>query len=171
MKNKARVIANVLIIFIIVVLVAVSLIATFSYGAPKSLDEATGTIANYKQRDGEWYDAFFNNSAYFNVTFKDGSFFEAKGVSYNNIDRSLFENLRVGEEIKITYEDGGFSSPNRIYAIEYNGKVYLSLDEVLIEYDHDAKGMRVLGLTITGFLIVTGGFGLFVFNYTTRKKY
>ena len=171
MKNKSRLIANVLIIFMIVVFVAVCLIVTFSYGAPESLDEVTGTIAEFNQRDDKWSDSFTNNSAYLNVTLEDGSFFVANGIAYDHIDRTLFERLRIGAEIKITYENGGFfSGPNKIYAIEYDGEIYLSLDEVLIEYEKDAKDSRVIGLAIAGGFIVISGFGLFVFNYTIQKK-
>ena len=80
----------------IAVFVAICLIASFSSGVPKNLDETTGTIAEFKQRDHKWSDSFTNKSAHLNVTLEDGSFFEANGIAYDNIDRSLFEKLRIG---------------------------------------------------------------------------
>lgn len=148
----------------------IGLFIGLTYRRPKNLQEATGNIASFKKRDKEWYDYIGGSTGnFFNVTFEDGTFFEAKGIAYNNIDRELFEKIRIGEEIKITYSSG-FFRPNRIYAIEYNGINYLRSNDVLAQYENEYKDCLIIGIIIIVLSVVTGGVGLFIVNYKYKKK-
>lgn len=170
--TKKRIIAcDFAISMIIAICTVIGICTILAYMPPKNLQEATGMIAKYKQRDEEWYDYIGGGGTgtYFSVTFEDGTFFEAKGISYDNIDRELFEKISVGEEIKITY-DFSFSRPNRIYAIEYNGVNYLLLYDVLAGYEETAKTMNIVGSITIVLSVVVGGIGLFIVNYKYRKK-
>lgn len=161
---------NVAISMIVAICIIIGVCTILSYEPPKNLKETIGTIAKFKQRDEEWYDYIGGPTGnYFNVTFEDGTFFEAKGISYDNIDRELFDKITVGKEIKITY-NSSWSRPNRIYAIEYNGVDYLRLDDVLAGYEDTAKIMNVVGAIVIALPIVVGGIGLFIVNYKYRKK-
>lgn len=84
-------------------------------------------------------------------------------VCFNDqIDRLLFENLYVGENITITYfeKSGGL---RKICALEYNGETYLSLDDVLNEYDQNEKIAHIVGPTIV-VLAISAGAILFIIN-------
>lgn len=141
----------------------------FAYNI-NNLKDITGTIAKFDQHDKEWYDYIGGSTgSYLYITFEDGTFFEAKGIAYNNIDRELFETIRIGEEIKITY-NSSWSRPNRIYAIEYNGVNYLLLDDVLAQYENEHKSSFIAGLIIIVVSVLAGGVGLFIVNYKYRKN-
>ena len=162
---------NIAISMIVAIFTIFGICTIFAYMPPKNLQETTGIIASYKQHDTEWYDYIggFGTGSYMNVTFEDDTFFEAKGISYDNINRELFEIISVGEEIKIIY-NSSFGRPNHIYAIEYNGVNYLLVDDVLGDYKESAKTMNLVGLITIVSAVVMGGIGLFFVNYKYRKK-
>lgn len=161
---------NILIIIVVVFCVVIGVVLFFSYQQPKNLQQATGIIAKFEQRDKEWYDYIGSSSGNeFNVTFEDGTYFEATGIAYDNIDRKLFEIICVGEEIKITY-DYSWSRPNRIYSIEYKGVNYLMLDNVLTQYRTEHKGSLIEGVIIVVVSVVLGCVGLCIVNYKNKKS-
>lgn len=161
---------NIAISMTVIICVVIGLFVSLAYRRPKNLQEAVGNIASFRQHDKEWYDYIGGATGnYFNVTLEDGTFFEATGIAYNNINRELFEKIRPGEEIKLTYSHG-FGRPNRIYAIEYNGINYLPLDDVLAKYENEYKGRHIAGIVVIVLSVVAGGAGLFIVNYKYRKK-
>ena len=168
--TKNRLVAfNVMICMIVAICFVIGMCTIFAHEPPKDLKEVTGTIAEFNQYDDNWTDAYFGISSYFDIRFEDGRFFKATGISYDNINRELFKKIQVGEEIKITYSSS-FSTPNRIYAIEYNGVDYLLLDDVLKSYANEAKTSHITGAIIIGVSVVAGGVALFVVNWKHRKK-
>ncbi len=160
MRRQHRIV-NALIILFALCFFVVGLVGFFSYEEPTNLKEQTGNVAKIQQYDEKWYDFIFGGSSgsYFRVTLADGAFFEATGICYDNIDRGLFEDLKVGDEITITYE-GKFGRPNRIYAIEYNGLDYSSLESVLLEFRKNRKIWKTVGAFMMGG--VGGGRGFVV---------
>ena len=167
-----RIAINMIIIFV----VALFLIIGFGFAFPESktsenLEETTGVVAKFKQYDPTWADYVFSSSpsSYFNVWLEDGSFFKATGT-YSMIDRALFEELQVGDEITITHDDGGFWGPDAIYGIEYHGKTYLSVDKVLSVHENDKQPMFIWGISLVVLTVIVGGVGLFLNNYKFRKK-
>lgn len=163
---------NILIIFLSLFLILPCLLLTFSYDKePKNLKEATGIISEFKHYEKKWYDYISSNSKgpYFCVRLEDGSFFETTGISYSQIDMELFDNLSIGEEIKIIYEEEKPMSPDKIYAIEYNGKTYLSLDNVLDEFEDNAKTAHIVCPIAIIVIIAVAGILIF-FNYKHNKK-
>ena len=103
---------NLLITIFTILSIIIALIGTFNYELP-DIDEiktVTGIISKYNQKDQQWYDAFFDaggTNSYFNVRLSDNSFYEATGICYDNMDRSLYDVITVGEEITIRYIDNG----------------------------------------------------------------
>lgn len=164
---------NIAISMIVVICIIIGVCEILAYMPPKNLKESTGTIAEFQQQDEEWYDFIIggghSTGNYFNITFEDGTYFQSTGISYENINRELFEKITVGEEIKITY-DSSWNRPNRIYAIEYNGVNYLPIDDVLAGYEDTAKSMNIVGAITISLSIVIGGIGLFIANYKYRKR-
>lgn len=161
---------NIAISMTVLICVVIGLFISLAYRRPNNLQELTGNIASFRQHDAEWYDYIGGSTgSYLYVTLKDGTFFEAKGIAYNNIDRELFERIHLGKEIKITYSSG-IGRPNRIYAIEYDGINYLPLDDVLAQYENEYKGLNIVGITVIALSVVAGGVGLFMVNYKYRKK-
>ncbi len=168
-KKNGLICFNILICIIVFFCAISGFCFLFSYKKPDNLKETTGIIAKVKQYDKQWYDYFGGvTGSYFNVTFEDGTYFEATGICYDNIDRELFELARTGEEIKITY-NSSFTRPNRIYSIEYDGVNYLSLNDVLTCYENEAKISRIEG-SIMICVSVVCGVALFLVNYKHRKK-
>ncbi len=168
---KKRLIAFIAIIGIIVVsCMIIGSIFIFSYRLPKNLDETTGTIAEVEQHDKEWYDHIGGGTgAYLKIRLDDGRFFEAIGISYDNIDRELFDNISVGDQIKITYA-ARLGGRNRIFSIEYNGVEYLSKDEVLEDLKDSSKTMTIVGAIIIALSVIVGGILLFLVCNKYRNK-
>ena len=167
-KNVAGV--NIMISLIAGILVIFGLTRTFAYERPKSLIEETGVISEFKQHDETWLEFFlpYGKGDFFNVRFEDGSLFEATAVPYSMIDSALFEELSIGEEIKIV-RSGGSWRPNKIYAIEYRGIEYLSLDDVLKTLEEKARIWHIVGPIVTGVALIAGGSGLIIVNFRARK--
>ena len=155
MKNKF------LIVLVVLLAVMWGVLLTYSYQPPTELKQQTGIVAKINQHDQKWYDNIFgySNGSYFNVRLEDNSYFEATGVSYDNIDRRLFHELKEGEEITISYSE----SDHKIYAIEYNGKTYLSYDTVLNDYEQNTKIGHIVG-PFTVFFSLVAGVVLFIIN-------
>ena len=156
---------NVLITMACLLAITISLMLTFAYQQPTGLEQQTGKVLSFNQHDEKWYDAFFDSSAgsYFHIWLEDGSYYEATGICYDNIDRKLFENLHVGESITITYveKSGGL---RKIYALEYNGKTYLLLDDVLSEFSQNEKIVHIFGPIMIA-LSISVGIILVIVNY------
>lgn len=168
MKNRF-VAFNILIAIALLLVLVLSLIFTFSYQQPMGLKQQTGVVSKFNQYDEKWYDNILGNSkgSYFDVRFEDNSYFEATGICYDKIDRRLFEDLQIGEEITITYfeKSGGL---RKICALEYNGEAYLSLNDVLNEYSKNEKVAHIVGPTIMAFSISVGVV-LFIVNYKKNR--
>ena len=150
---------NILIIVFSLFLIFAAGIGIFSYSTPPTdLKETTGIIQSYNQHDARWHEYVFSDSAhsYFNVRLENGAFFEATGISYNEIDRVLFDELKNGEEITLIYQDYGQISPNKIHAIRYHGKDYLLLDDVFEVYEQNARTIPIFCSVIIAFSAVTG---------------
>ena len=175
--KKNIVIVNAVISIIAGILLIFGLMRTFAFDRPKYLIEETGTVTEFRQHDDGWLDFVLNFLAsngskgdYFRVKLEGAKYsYEATGVPYDLIDRALFKDLQVGEEIKIV-RSGGSWSPNKIYAIEYQGKEYLSLDDVLATLDREAKIWHIVGPIIAAVALLGGGIGLFIVNYKNRKS-
>lgn len=150
---------NILIIVFSLFLIFAAIIGIFSYSTPPTdLKETTGIIQSYNQHDARWHEYVFSDSAhsYFNVRLENDAFFEATGISYNEIDRALFDKLKNGEEITLIYQDYGQISPNKIHAIRYHGKDYLLLDDVFEAYKQSASTTPIFCSVIIAFSAVTG---------------
>lgn len=169
--TKNRLIAvNILICMAVAFCIVFGLISIFSYAQPKNLQKATGNIAKFEQHDTQWYDYIGGvTGSYLRITFEDGTYFEATGICYDNIDRKLFEIAGIGEEIEITYEQS-FTRPNRIYAIEYDGDNYLFIDDVLRSYKNESKTSQMTGGILIGVSVIVGGVIIFIVNYRHGKK-
>ena len=172
MKNNKFLGFNIIITSISLLFIIFGLIGTFAYEPSKLKDtkEVTGIIEEYKQRDSKWYDVIAGGTidSYFNIRLRDNSFYEATGINYDNIDRSLFDIIKEGEEITITYIDNGWSSPNDIVSIEYQGMIYLDYEKVINEFEQNNKIMKIVGPSI---IIVTIGTAitLYIINYKKNK--
>ena len=168
MKNRFAAF-NILIAIALLIVLVLSLIFTFAYKQPTELKQQTGVVSKFNQYDEKWYDNIFGNSkgSYFDVRVEDNSYFEATGICYDYIDRRMFENLQIGEEIIITYfeKSGGL---RKICAIDYNGETYLSLNDVLNEYNQNEKVAHIVGPTIMALSISVGAV-LFIVNYKKNR--
>ena len=170
--RKRRLIGFIILICSIVILCIIfGLVGIFSYRKPKSLRETTGTIIKVKQHDEKWYDTIFNNpGSYLKIWLADGRCFEAAGIAYYNIDKVLFENISIGEEIKITY-DPRHDNPYRIYAIEYNGVKCMLKDKVLDDFEDNSKTMIIIGAAIIAFSTTVGAVALSIVFYKYKNKH
>ena len=167
MKNKFTA-YNIIISVALALILMCGLFFTFGYNLPTKLKQQTGVVSKFKQYDKKWYDYILNDSksSYLKVYFKDNSYFEATGICYDCIDRSLFKNLQIGEEITITYFEK--SGLKKICSIVYNGKTYLSLENVLNEYNKNEKVAHIVAPTIM-ILSILIGIVLFIINYKKNR--
>ena len=156
MKSRCPTFSVMIYIFCLTA-IAIGLMFIFGYQQPTNLMHQTGYILSFEQRDEKWYDSFFDTSAgsYFYIWLEDNSYYEATGICYDNINRNLFEKIHVGESITITYveKSGGL---RKIYAVEYMGETYLSLNDVLNELSENEKTANNAGLMIIVLSILTG---------------
>ncbi len=159
MKNTYQGI-NILIIVLTLALVACGVLLMFTYEVPTDLEVKTGVVSEFETYEDTWWDVIFGYTqpSSFRVWFEDDSFFEATGICYDNIDQSLFEQLQKGDEITITYSD------KRIYAIEYDGVNYLSLNDVSDDFEKNAGYARIGGPIIIALSILIGAI-LIAINY------
>ena len=118
-----------------------------------------------------FYDFIFYNSndKYFNLTLEEDLFFTTTGIAYDNIDRDLFEDLIIGDEITITYDDRGHLNNSRIYNIEYKGRNYLNIEHVILEMSNNKKSSQTIGIALISITTVVG-VCLFIWNCKTNKK-
>ena len=156
---------NILIVIMCLLTTLFSLMLTFAYQQPTGLKQQTGSVVRFDQYDEKWYDSLLDGSAtsYFNMELEDGSFYEATGICYDNIDRELFEDVQAGSNITVTYSDvsGGL---RKIYALEYNGKAYLLLDDVLRDFSQNERTAHIVGPIMIA-LSISVCIILFVVNY------
>ena len=147
MKKNKFVGYNILISLSMFLSVLFGLIGTFSYETPKNINISTGTIENYKHNEAKWYDIILGGSrrSSLNITLKDETFYTATGISYDKIDKIIYDHLDVGNEITIIYEDRGILSPSQILGIEYNDITYLDVEAVLKEYNDNDKIWKTIG--------------------------
>ena len=168
MKNRFST-SNTLIVIACLLGITLSLMLTFAYQQPTDLKQQTGKVLRFNQHDEKWYDYILGNSkgSYFDVRLEDGSFYEATGICYDNINRELFEDVQVGGNITVTYFKK-FGERRKICALEYNGRTYLLLDDVLREYSQNEKVAHIVGPTMI-VLFISVGIILFVVNYKKNK--
>ena len=163
---------NILITSIWILLLIIGFWMTVAYELPdrSEIKTATGIVSDFKQRDGKWYDYLFGGGkhTYFNIWLSDDSFYEATGINYDNIDRKLYETIRKGEEITISYIDNGWTSPNDIVSIEYDGISYLKLTDVIEDYEKTNKSMKIVGFCVIGVTSLSA-IGLYILNYKKNK--
>lgn len=163
---------NVLIAIALLFVLTMSLISIAAYRQPTDLKQQTGVVCKFHQYDKKWYDDIFGYSdgPYFSVRFEDDSYFEATGICYENIDRTLFEEIKVGEEITITYFEK-IGGRRKICAIEYKGESYLSLDDVLIEFSRSGNVVHTVASSAV-VISISVAVVLFIINYKrNRAKY
>ena len=155
------------------ILLAVLLIHNVS-PEPPELKTTTGTIASIKHHDRTDPDVLdylmSDTASYLDIRLTDGESYSANGVRYENVDRALFDVLKVGTEIKLVYEDKGFGGGiDLIYGIEYYGKTYLAVDDALADLKSERKITIITCSAIMGVLTLLAGVGLF-FNYRKFKR-
>ena len=163
---------NVLIAIALLFVLTMSLFSIAAYRQPTDLKQKTGVVCKFHHYDKKWYDDIFGYSTgpYFSVRFEDASYFEATGICYENIDRTLFEGIKVGEEITITYFEK-IGGPRKICAIEYKGESYLSLDDVLIEFSRSENVVHTVASSAV-VISISVAVVLFIINYKrNRAKY
>ena len=154
-------------------LVFLGLITTFAYEQPTALTQTTGIVKEYRCYEEKWYDAFLGNSkgSYFSIRFEDGSYFEATGICHDRMDHALLDDLQIGDEITITHDpvSGGLE---KIYAIEYNGKEYLSADDVFESFARARKWAHIEGPIIfaIGFITLVGTYVLLIKKIIKKRR-
>lgn len=173
MKFSKYIRINILITVFYVLLLIIGIIGIFAYEVPKAEDikTTTGIIFKFKQRDGKWSDVIFGGATdkYFNITLNDDTFYEATGIYYDNIDRTLFDLISNGDEITIGFIDNGWSAPNTIISITYKDVCYLEVNDVLEDFgENDLIAKAICPLFIVIITIVTGV--LYYLNYITNKR-
>lgn len=145
------------------------LIAILANNAPSELQTATGTVSRIRQYDADngIVDTLLNNHSYFNVTFTNGMFFETTGDLYDKIDKTLFYELSVGDELTVTYLPRGYGANNIIYGLEYNGVTYLDKNEAPSPPNQYKKMITyiIIWAAVTGLSI-----GLVILNYFVTKR-
>ena len=142
------------------------LIGTFTYSdVDKSLTEVTDTIEAFKYREKHWSDYIGDSSSgpYFNIDLTDKGFFNATGIAYDNIDKTLFSVLQNGTEITIIY-----NGSRKILGIEYKDKTYLDYNVVVDEFKYNERIMKVIGPSFMILSVLVGGV-FFVLNYKKNK--
>ena len=166
---------NIVITCLTIFFLAIGVVFVVDEIVPSDKNElktTTGIVSNFKQRDPQWYDYFFTDSgsiSYFKLWFTDGSFYEATGVYYDNIDRNLYETLQAGDKITISFVDNGWSEPNDIISIEHNGICYQSADDVIKDYESTRKSNRIFGFCLIG-ITTLGAITSYILNYLKNKQ-
>ncbi len=173
MKFSKYIRINILITVLYIFLLIIGIIGIFAYKVPKAEDikTTTGIIFEFKQRDGKWYDVVFGGATdkYFNITLNDDTFYEATGIYYDNIDRTLFDLISNGDEITIRYINNGWSAPNTIISITYKDVCYLEVNDVLEDFgENDLIAKAISPVFIVIITIATGV--LYYLNYRTNKR-
>ncbi len=173
MKNNKFVRFNIIITIALFFLLIIGFVFTFSYQLPdqSKFRTITGTVEDFKQRDGKWYDFILGSNvySYFKIWLSDDSVFEATGISYDNIDRDLYEIIEKGKEITIGYIDNGLLSQDVIISIEYGGKSYLNSTDVIEDYKNTDKTMKIVGSCIISVSTISACV-LYILNYKKNKS-
>ncbi len=160
---------NFMIAIISFFLILICFIGMFTYVPPKveSLKTTNGIIEKYEQKGKKWYSyLFYDEGPRFNITLVNGGFYKATGINYDNINHELFDVIKLGKEIKITYIDGGFWSPNDIMSIEYEGTSYLKVDDIIEDMkQNDRISKTICSCTI----VITSILSLFLFMLNYKK--
>lgn len=169
-SKRKQIGVNVLIGIGVAACVALGLFSLSAYRPPKKMRQVTGTIAKVKHYDVGRLASFCNDmNPYFRIWLADDSFFEVRGISYDKTDRALYENIRVGEEITITY-NADFGSAKAVWEIEYNGVKYLQREVVFAAYEKERKGFKIFGAILIAVSVAAGGIGLFIVNYRYLRR-
>ena len=160
---------NIILVIVLLFALVVPIAYMFGYQVPTDLTTQTGTVSRFYQHDAKWYDNIFSNTkgSYWEVRFEDGSYFEATGIAYEQIDRKLFEELDRGQELTVTY----FEKPGgvrKICAIAYKGETYLSSEAVLAAYEQRETRAHIIAPIAIAVLLAVGA-SLFIINY--KKNY
>ena len=152
---------NILIGMFSVLLLLVSVLMLTSYRPPKRLREKTGNVAAIEWQDEHWTDDLFGgaSSAGFTLRLQDGSLYQATGILFDNIDRSIMSEVAYGAEITIIYNDEK-GRPDKLYNIDKGGKTYQSIDACLRELEKERKIFESVGwCVIVGTPILAGVLG------------
>ena len=160
---------NIVIVMVGLGVIIFSVCSMLAYRNPSKLEETTGAVAKFEQRERDWLDSAANTGApYFRVWFEDGSYYEATGIFYNNIDKQLFQSLTTGSEITLTYVTR-VGAPKRIYGITYNGATYLYTSDILRDLANErAKTYPYSIVAIVATVVV--GVGLFIWNFKRNRQ-
>lgn len=173
MKFSKYIRINILITVLYIFLLIIGIIGIFAYKVPKAEDikTTTGIIFEFKQRDGKWYDVIFGGATdkYFNITLNDDTFYEATGIYYDNIDRTLFELISNGDEITIRYINNGWSAPNTIISITYKDVCYLEVNDVLEDFEENELIAKAISPVFIVIITIATGV-LYYLNYRTNKR-
>ena len=167
MKDDSAAFTFLIVPLLLLGLFVLGLNFTFTYNELTDIKQQTGVVSSFNQHDEDIIDQIAGSTgSYFNLRFEDGSYFEATGLCYDNIDRRLFEDLRIGDEITVTYfeKSGGI---RKICAIEYNGETYLSLENVSNGFGQNERVALIVGPILMAVAVLIGVVLFVVF----RKKY
>ena len=164
---------NCLIVCVAILIIIVASMIIIVHSRSINLQEKTGIVSEFKNREKTWMDDIppysADNPPYFRLKLNDGSLFEAHGLAYNSIDDELYGNLSVGDEITIIYNDKPWGEGvDTLYDIKYKGKTYLSIDDTLVDTSQDAKTATIV-CSVVICVTVIGAVCLFVLNYKKNK--
>ena len=172
-RKNMVIIISVVISLLIAAFIVIAVFLLMPQKPPKNLQQTTGTVTKVDRYEAHWLDYVLPGeaSSYYKIWLANGLRAEARGDVYDLIDRSLFTDLRLGDEITITYEQKRKDQVWHIYAIEYHGVEYLRLEEALATIanwpDKADKFLIILALIVLP--VVLGGFCLFFLNYSYAK--
>lgn len=160
---------NIVIVMVGLGVIVFSVWSMLAYLNPSKLEETTGAVAKFEQRERDLFDSVANTSApYFRVWFEDGLYYEATGICYNNINNRLFDDLTEGNEITLTYA-ARVGASKRIYGITYNGETYLFTSDVLRDLGNErAKTYPYSIVAIVATVVV--GVALFIWNFKRNRQ-
>lgn len=169
LKKNRFAVFNIIIISVYLVLLTALILCMCLISPAVQLKTKTGTVSKYTNNEADDFLSIITAAKpYFNVQFADGSSYAASGSYYDDIDKTLFSELSVGDTLTVIYGKADVGSTHPIYGIKYHNKTYLNSDAVVKNSTDNRKITMIVCPILIVVITVTAG-GLIFLNYKKNK--
>ncbi|MDE6618646.1 MAG: hypothetical protein K2K13_06450 [Clostridiales bacterium] len=169
-KNNRFAVYNIIIISVYLVLLTALILCICLISPADQLKTKTGTVSKYTDNKADDFLSIITAAKpYFNVQFTDGTSYAASGSYYDDIDKTLFSELSVGDTLTVIYAEADFGNTHPIYGIKYHNRTYLNSDSVVTNSANDRKITIIVCPILIAVITVTAGVLIFL-NYKKNKS-
>lgn len=170
LKNNRFAVFNIVIISIYIVLLTALILCMCLKSPDVQLKTKTGTVSKYTDNKADDFLSVITAAKpYFNVQFTDGSSYAASGSHYEDIDKTLFSELAVGDTLTVIYAKADVGSTHPIYGIKYHDKTYLNAYSAIEKAANDQRIVMIVCPILMAVISVVAGVLVFL-NYKKNKS-